>query len=61
MYVCELESSTLVYILFYLVNLCMFGLYHNMILFGGSSHLACTRQIFMFREIFAGVLPADPV
>ena len=41
MYVCELESSTPVYILLSFVNLSMFGLYRDMILFGGSSRLAC--------------------
>jgi len=60
MYVCELESSTPVYILLSFVNLCMFGLYCDMILFGGSSCLACTWRVFMLREIFAGVLPAHP-
>ena len=40
MYVCELEFSTPVYILLLFVNLCMFGLYRNMNLFGGSSRLA---------------------
>jgi len=34
MYVCELEFSTPVYILLSFVNLCMFGLYRNMNLFG---------------------------
>jgi len=49
-----------VYILLSFVNLCMFGLYRDMILFGGSSRLACTRRVFMLREFFAGVLPAHP-
>ena len=60
MYVCELEFSTPVYILLLFVNLCMFGLYRNMNLFGGSSRLACTRRVFMLRKIFVGVLPAHP-
>jgi len=58
MYVGELESSTPVYILLLFVNLCMFDLYRNVNLFGGSSRLACTRRVFVLREIFAGVLPA---
>jgi hypothetical protein len=43
-----------VYILLSFVNLCMFGLYRDMILFGGSSCLTCTRLVFMLRKIFAG-------
>jgi len=60
MYACELESSTPVYILLSFVNLYMFGLYHDMILFGASSRLACTRRVFMLHEFFSGVLPAHP-
>jgi len=60
LYVCELESSTPVYISLSFVNLCMFDLYRDMILFGGRSRLACIRRVFMLREIFAGVLPAHP-
>jgi len=60
MYVGELRSSTPVYILLSFVNLCMFDLYCDVILFGGSSCLACTRRVFMLREIFAGVLHVHP-
>jgi len=49
-----------VYILLLFVNLCLFHLYRDMNLFGGSSRLTCTRRVFMLREIFAGVLPAHP-
>jgi len=49
-----------VYIVLSFANLCMFDLYCDMILFGGSSHLTCTRRVFMLREIFAGVLRAHP-
>ena len=60
MYIGELESITPVYILHSFVNLCMFDLYRDMILNGGSSRLACTRRVFMLREIFAVVLSAHP-
>ena len=60
MCVCELEISKPVYLLLSFVNLSMFGLYRDMILFGGSSRLVCPRRVFMLRKILVAVLPAHP-
>jgi len=40
-------------------NVC-FNLFHDMILFGGSSRYPVRDGVYMLREIFAGALPAHP-